>query len=132
MLELTSFDYAVIRVVPRVERHEFVNAGVVLFCKKLDFLKATVMLDVPRLLAVAPGIDVEMVQQHLSTVPRMAEGGKAAGALGELSASERFHWLVAPRSAVVQTSPVHSGMCDDPALALEHLMHSMVLTPTRS
>ena len=129
MPELTSFDYAIIRVVPRVERHEFVNAGVVLFCKKLSFLEARIALDPERLRAIAPDVDLETVEQHLAALPRIAAGGKSAGDLGALSQSERFHWIVAPRSAVVQSSPVHSGQCAEPLSAIEHLMRSMVLRP---
>jgi hypothetical protein len=126
----TSFDYAILRVVPRVERQEFINVGVILYCLQRDFLEARVSLDRDRLVALAPEVDVALVESHLATIPQICIGGVAAGPLGALSDKERFHWLVAPKSAIVQTSPVHSGMCRDPEAMLEHLMRTMVL-PTR-
>ena len=121
-----SFDFAIVRIVPRVERSEFINAGAILFCRVRRFLRATVELDRDRLLALAPCIDVEEVERHLALVPLVCEGGPAAGPIGLLSMAERFHWLVAPRSTLVQPSPVHCGLCDDPASELEHLMDTMV------
>lgn len=126
MPALPSYDYAVIRVVPRVEREEFVNAGVILFCRTRRFLQARVELDRQRLLALAPCLDLAAVERHLATIPRLCEGGEAAGPLGRLGLAERFHWLVAPRSTIIQPSPVHSGLCADPAAALEHLLATMV------
>jgi hypothetical protein len=125
----SSFDYAILRVVPRVEREEFLNVGVVVYCLQQDFLAARTALDVNRVRAFAPEIDITTVEQHLASVPLLCAGGVAAGPLGALSAKERFHWIVAPRSTVVQVSPVHSGICSDPAQALEHLLRTMVLTP---
>lgn len=122
-----SFDYAIIRVVPRVERGEFINAGVVFFCRTLRFLEARVALDRERLAAMAPDLDAAEVERHLERLPAVAGGGVAAGPLGELELAERFHWLVAPRSSIIQTSPVHSGLCSDPAAAIDHLMRTMVL-----
>lgn len=122
----TSFDYAVLRVVPRVEREEFINAGVVLYCLSRGFLGARVELDRARLLALCPDADVDAIARHLEAVPRVCAGGKAAGPLGQLSQKERWHWLVAPRSTVVQPGPVHSGLCEDPAAALERLMDRVV------
>lgn len=124
-----SFDYAVVRVVPRVEREEFLNAGVILFCLERDFLDARVELDRARLLSLAPGADVATIEAHLGALTRVAAGGEGSGPIGRLSQRERFHWLVAPRSTVVQVSPVHVGLCTDPAAALEHLMDRMVRTP---
>jgi Protein of unknown function (DUF3037) len=121
-----SFDYAVLRVVPRVDRDEFVNAGVVLFCLERDFLEARVELDPGRVRALDPAADLALVAEHLAAVPRIAAGGEGSGPIGALSRRERFHWLVAPRSTVLQVSPVHSGLCDDPGRALEHLMDRMV------
>ena len=121
-----SFDFAVVRIVPRVERSEFINAGAILFCRVRRFLRATVELDRDRLLALAPCIDVEEVERHLALIPLVCEGGPAAGPIGLLSMAERFHWLVAPRSTLVQPSPVHCGLCDDPASELEHLLDTMV------
>jgi DUF3037 family protein len=122
----SSFDYAIIRVVPRVEREEFINAGVILYCLTRRFLDARVELDERRLLALAPEADVELLRGHLASIPRLCAGGKAAGPIGQLPQKERFHWLVAPRSTMLQTGPVHSGLCEDPAKALEHLLDRMV------
>ena len=129
----SSFDYAIVRVVPRVERGEFVNAGVVLFCRTRHFLAARIELDERRLLAVAPGIDLDEVRRHLDTIPLICAGGPKAGPIGQLPQAERFHWLVAPRSAMIQTSPVHVGLCTDPRAALDRLLAKMVRleeTPT--
>ncbi len=128
MPALLSFDYAILRVVPRVEREEFVNAGVVLFCRERDYLEARVSLDAARLRALHPGADLALIEQHLAAVPRIAAGGEQAGPIGRLSQRERFHWLVAPRSTLIQLSPVHSGMCEEPARALEQLLASVVLS----
>lgn len=121
-----SFDYAVLRVVPRVEREEFVNAGVILFCLERDFLEARVEIDRARVLALFPGADLGLIEEHLLAVPRICAGGEGSGPIGKLSRRERFHWLVAPRSTVLQVSPVHSGLCEDPERALEHLMDGIV------
>ncbi|MGB8931898.1 MAG: DUF3037 domain-containing protein [Anaeromyxobacteraceae bacterium] len=121
-----SYDYAVLRVVPRVEREEFVNAGVILFCLERDFLGARVALDHARLRALFPGADLPLIEEHLAAVPRICEGGASAGPIGKLTRRERFHWLVAPRSTIVQVSPVHTGLCDDPARALDDVFGRMV------
>jgi hypothetical protein len=126
MPALSSFDYAVVRVVPRVERGEFVNAGVVLFCRTRRFLAARIELDRARLAALAPWLDLEQAERHLAVFSRVAAGGPEGGPIGLLPQPDRFHWLVAPRSAMIQTSPVHSGLCDDPEAALEELMDLMV------
>jgi hypothetical protein len=123
-----SFDYAVIRVVPRVEREEFVNAGVILFCLERRFLAAKVALDPLRVRALAPDADLATIAEHLDAIPRIASGGERSGPIGRLSPRERFHWLVAPRSTVIQPSPVHTGVCDDPERALEALFDRMVRT----
>lgn len=125
----SSFDYAVVRLVPRVEREEFMNVGVILYCLSRGFLGAKVELDEARLKAFAPEVDVEEVRAHLESLPRVCAGGRAGGPIGRLSQKERFHWLVAPRSTIIQTGPVHSGLCEDPAAALEHLMDRMVRPP---
>jgi hypothetical protein len=122
----SSFDYAVIRLVPRVERGEFINAGVVLWCSERQFLGARVKLDEARLLALWPSADVEMLRDHLEAVPRICAGELAAGPIAQLSKRERFHWLVSPRSTVVQPSPVHSGLCDDPEPVLNRLAESLL------
>jgi hypothetical protein len=123
-----SFDYAVVRIVPRVEREEFLNAGVILYCKARDFLSARVQLDRARLAALATGADPEALDAHLATIVATCRGGPDAGPLASLSQAERFHWLVAPRSTVVQVSPVHSGLCEDPQATLDELVERMVLT----
>ncbi len=121
-----TYNYAVLRVVPRVERGEFVNAGIVLWCAGARFLDARIALDEAALKALDPSVDLPLVHDALVAVQRICRGGEAAGALGKLSPRERFHWLVAPRSTIIQTSPVHTGRCTDPDAALAHLMARMV------
>jgi Protein of unknown function (DUF3037) len=123
---LHAFDYAVVRVVPRVERGEFVNAGVILFSRTARFLDARIAVDDTRLAALAPSLDREVVESYLDAIPRICAGGPDAGPIGQLSQSERFHWLVAPRSTIIQTSPVHSGVHADLAAALAHLFEKLV------
>jgi hypothetical protein len=123
------FEYAVLRVVPRVERGEFINAGVVLYCQAERFLDARVHLDSDRLEALDPGADLEAVRAHLEAARSVCAGGPEAGAVGRLSLRERFGWLVAPRSTVVQPSPVHTGLTNDPEAELERLLQRMVLPP---
>ncbi len=127
MPEAESFDYAVLRVVPHVERGEFINAGVILYCVKKDFLKARVELDEARLKALSPSADVQVIRQHLEAVPRICAGGDGAGPIGKLPLRERWHWLVAPRSTVLQVSPVHSGLCQGgPEASLNRIFDEMV------
>lgn len=128
----SSFDYAVVRVVPRVEREEFVNAGVILFCLGRDYLAARVELDRDRVRALCPEVDLALVEEHLAAIPRICAGGEEGGPVGRLPARERFHWLVAPRSTMIQISPVHVGLCEDPERALEHLMDRMVRSSAAS
>ena len=120
------YDYAVIRVVPKVDREEFINAGIILSCPDKSFLEARIKLNESRLLALDPSLDLEMVRTHLETIPTICQGGDDAGPIGQLPQRQRFHWLVAPRSTIIQTSPVHTGRCSDPAAALEHLVAKMV------
>ena len=120
------YDYAVIRVVPKVDREEFINAGVILSCPDKSFLEARIRLNESRLLSLDPSLDLEMVRTHLETIPTICHGGDGAGPIGQLPQRQRFHWLVAPRSTIIQTSPVHTGRCSDPAAALEHLVAKMV------
>jgi len=120
------FEYALIRLVPRVEREEFVNVGVVLFCRARRFLDARVALDQERLAALAPELDLAAIQEQLDHIPVVCLGGTAAGPIGLLPQPERFRWLVAPRSTVVQPSPVHCGLCDDPREVLDRLAATMV------
>jgi hypothetical protein len=122
-----AFDYAIVRVVPRVERGEQINVGIVVHCKTLGFLGARLAFDRARLLALDPTADVDAVERALALIPLVCSGDARAGAIARLPQAERFGWLVAPRSTVVQTSPVHSGLGDDPAAALDDLMRKLVL-----
>ncbi|HEY6752781.1 MAG TPA: DUF3037 domain-containing protein [Rubrobacteraceae bacterium] len=122
------FEYALLRVVPRVERGEFINAGVVLHCPEKNFLGARVHLEPERLAALDPSFDQARVLAHLETARLVCTGGREAGPIGLLPRSQRFGWLVAPRSTVVQPSPVHTGFAVDPEEALEHLLRTMVYT----
>jgi hypothetical protein len=124
-----TYDYAIIRVVPRVEREEFINVGVIVSCPDRGFLKARIELDERRLMALDPTLDIESVRSHLSAIEAICAGGEQAGPIGLLSHRERFHWLVAPRSTMIQTSPVHTGSSKDPAALLEHLLDAMVRPP---
>jgi len=126
MPELCPFDYAIVRVVPRVERGEFVNAGVIVSCPSKNYLKARVELNAERLAALDPGFDRETVGRHLAAIPIICEGGAQAGPIGLLPPRSRFHWLVAPRSTIIQTSPVHTGFCADGDEILERLFEKMV------
>jgi hypothetical protein len=126
MRALRTYDYAVVRVVPRVERGEFVNAGIILSWDVERILQASIDLDESALLAIDAQVDMDLVRSVLAAIPTMCAGGEGAGDIGKMTARERFHWLVAPRSTIVQTSPVHTGQCADPDAALEHLMRTMV------
>jgi len=121
-----SFNYAVIRVVPRVERQEFVNAGVILFCKERRYLDAALDHGLCRLRAFAPDCDFEMIEGHLRTIEAICRGGLDAGRFAEWSQSERFHWLAGPSSTVIQASPIHAGLCADPADELGRLYDLLV------
>lgn len=125
-----TYDYAVIRVVPRVERGEAINVGVIVSCPDVSFLDARIELDVPRLLALDDTLDVEAIQTNLATIPAICRGGAEAGPIGALPQRNRFHWLVSPRSTVIQPSPVHTGRTGDPAAALERLLNTMVRRPS--
>lgn len=129
MPALPSFDYAIVRVVPLVEREEFVNAGVVVFCPDHDFLGATIELDEARLLALFPSVDLALVREHLDAFRRVCEGGPGAGPIGRLPLRERWHWLVAPRSTILQTSAPHTGLCDAPESAIQRLLDAHVRPP---
>ncbi len=126
---LPSYDYALVRVVPRVERAEFINVGAIVLCRTRRFLAARIELDLGRLIALwshleAP--DLEEIQTHLELIPRICEGGPTAGPIGQLSQTERFHWLVAARSTIIQCSPPHSGLCTSPQVALDQLIATLV------
>lgn len=128
MSEPTAFDYAIVRVVPRVERDEFVNAGVIIFSPQKRFLDARTYLNEARLKALWPSIDLDQVRRHLEAIPRIAAGDPSAGPIARLSQSQRFHWLTAPRSTVIQISPVRTGLSSEPAKMLDHLARELVET----
>ena len=123
----SQFQYATIRVIPRIERGECFNAGVVLFCRPRRFLAARVQLDERRLAALAPGADAELLRAHLDALVAVADGAPGAGPIAALEQSDRFHWLVAPSSTVLQASPVHTGLCEEPAEVLDRLFAALVL-----
>ena len=123
------FQYAIVRVVPRVERGETLNVGIVLLCRPRRFLGARIALDARRLAALAPDLDPATVRPHLDAIERVAAGDPTAGPIASLGQAERFHWLVAPASTIIQPSPVHTGLCDDPAAELEHLLATLVAQP---
>lgn len=122
-----SYDYAIVRIVPCAERGEFANAGVVLQCVERGFLESRVHVDEHRLLSLWPGLDLDLIRQHLEAFPRICSGDPAAGPIARLSRRERFQWLVAPRSTIIQVSPVHSGVCDSPAATIDELFRRLVL-----
>src|SRR5574340_1199828 len=125
----SSFDYAIFRVTPAIERGERVNVGVALLCRQRRFLGLRVAVDADRLRALWPALDVEAISRQLDGLRRVAEGDPTAGPIARLSQAERFHWLVAPSSTVIQPSPPHSGLCEHPAATLEKLMARLVLLP---
>jgi hypothetical protein len=116
-----SFDYAILRVVPRVERQEFINAGVVAFCLEKSYLAARIHLDETRLRALWPNADVDLAREHLEAVRRICECDPAAGPIAKLSLRERFHWITSPRSTIIQPSPIHTGVCDETGNLLDRL-----------
>lgn len=126
MQDHCSYDYAVIRVVPRVDREEFVNAGIIVSCPARGFLEARIDLDTERLLALDSSVDLDAVRANLASIPVICAGGPDAGPIGKLSQRERFHWLTAPRSTIIQTSRVHTGRCTSPDDVIEHLLNVMV------
>ena len=117
----SSFDYAIVRLVPRVEREEFINVGVILYCRTQGCLIARIEPDLHRLTSLAPNFDLSIVQDQLDLILRICAGGEGAGPYAQMSQSERFQWLVSPRSTTVQISPVHCGLCTDPKAALDEL-----------
>jgi hypothetical protein len=114
--------------VPRVEREEFVNVGVIVSCPAKDYLEARIELDEERVRALDSTVDMEAVRKHLASIPLICAGGAAAGPIGTLTQRERFHWLVAPRSTIIQLSAAHTGRCTNPSGTLEHLLNLMVRT----
>ena len=117
-----TYDYAYIRIVPRVEREEFINAGVILYCRSRRFLAAAIRLDGERLRLLYPQLDLAAVGEQLALIVRICQG---EGPVGKLGQAEAFHWLVAPHSTVIQSSSVHCGLCQNPQVALEHLVETM-------
>lgn len=126
MPERVQFQYAILRVVPDVERGERLNAGIVLLCRPQRFLAARIDLDVPLLLQMAPGADVSRIASHLELIPRLCAGDADAGPLASLPPAERFHWLASPSSTMVQPSAVHTGLTSDAAATLDGLMTRLV------
>jgi hypothetical protein len=123
-----SFDYAIVRVVPRVERQEFINAGVIVFCLEKRYLDARIHLNEARLKALWPDVDIALVREHLSAIPRICAGDASAGPIANLSQRERFHWLVAARSTIIQTSPTHIGLCEGTEDLLDRLEKQFLLS----
>jgi hypothetical protein len=123
------YSYATVRLVPRVDREEFINVGIILFAREAGFLGALIELDRERLRALAPEIDLDLVERHLRTFQDISAGTPGGGPLAALPSPERFHWLVAPRSTIIQTSPVHVGQSDDPAQSLQDLLTELVRRP---
>ena len=121
-----SFSYSIVRVVPDVVREEFINAGVILYSPARDSLRARIDLHEARLFALAEGADLALVRNHLEAIARICAGGEGAGAVGLLPLRERWHWLVAPRSTIIQTSSPHAGLCDDPESEIERLLERVV------
>ncbi len=130
MRETSSYDYAIIRVVPHVERGECLNVGVILYSPTRRFLGALLHYDQERLHALAPQLDFSALQQQLEHIVHVCYGRKQGGPIGQLSQSERFNWLVSPRSTIIQTSPVHAGICSDPEEELRSLLKKLVLVET--
>ena len=130
MRDVVTYDYAIVRVVPKVERAEFVNVGVILSCPARDVLLAKIEVDERRLMALDPTLDLESVRTHLAAIPKICAGGEQAGPIGRLSPRERFYWLVAPRSTIIQTSPTHTGSACDLEAVIERLLQSTVRPPS--
>ncbi|UQA58818.1 DUF3037 domain-containing protein [Polyangium aurulentum] len=128
----SSFDYAIVRVVPRVERGEQVNAGVIVHCHEHDYLAARIELDEARLRMLAPDVDLPLVHRHLEAIPRICKGGRDAGPIGQLPRKERWSWLIAPRSTIIQVSRAHVGLCEAPEQALEKLLDKLVRVERRA
>lgn len=124
--EICPFDYAVIRLVPRVEREEFFNVGVIVSCPAQKYLEARIHLSEEKLKAFAPALDAETIRRYLEIIPKICAGDRAAGVIGRLTPRERFYWLTAQRSTIIQTSPVHTGFCSDAGEMLERLFDKMV------
>jgi hypothetical protein len=122
----SPFSYAIYRLVPRLERGERVNVGVVVFCRPLDFLAARTGIDEARVAALWPEVDLGAVRPHLEAIERIAAGDQSGGPMAKLDTTARFHWLVAPSSTIIQPSAVHTGVCADPPAQLDHLFETLV------
>ena len=122
----SPYDFAIIRIVPRVDREEFINAGVVLFCPTCQYLKAKVLVDEPRLRALWPDLDIALIRQHPEPFPKVCAGHEDAGPIAQKPLRERFHWIVSPRSTMIQISPVHTGLTEDPETTLTELYEKQV------
>jgi hypothetical protein len=122
----SPFSYAIYRLVPRLERGERVNVGVVVFCRPLDFLAARTRIDEARVAALWPEVDLGAVRPHLEAIERIAAGDQSGGPMAKLDTTARFHWLVAPSSTIIQPSAVHTGVCADPPAQLDHLFETLV------
>ena len=127
MQELHLYEYAVIRFVPKVEREEFMNVGVILYCASKGFLKIGIELNPEKLLAFAPGSTMEEVEEYLLALRNICNGGKNGGPIGQLGKASRFRWITANRSTIIQTSRAHPGLCEDPDITLDNLMQKLVL-----
>ena len=130
MLERAAFEYAVVRVIPRIERAEFINAGALVICRAARFLEGRIAFDPARLRAIAPNVSDDMLidlERQLSVIPRICAGDRSAGPIAELNIGQRWHWLTAPASTIVQVSPVHTGFTSDPGATLERLFQRLVL-----
>lgn len=128
MSEKCLFDYAVVRLVPRVEREEFINVGVLLSCPAQAFLQVRFEINPKRLAALAPTLEISQIREHLEAIEKICEGGSSAGPIGELPSRSRFYWLTAPRSTIIQMSPIHTGLCAEPDRAIDRLFKAMVQT----
>lgn len=129
MPELYKYDYAIIRVVPRVEREEFINAGVILSCQTTNFLDSKIELDEKRLKCFAPFLEIENIKYYLEIIPKICAGEKDAGVIGQLPKRSRFYWLTAVRSTIIQTSSVHSGLCENPESQIDKLIRKYIKLP---
>jgi hypothetical protein len=127
-----TYSYGIVRVVPRVDRGEFINAGIILWCPKSSVLEAEILLDKKRLQAIAPDIDIDTISNHLAMIPAICRGDEACGSIAKMSPVQRFGWLTATRSTVIQTSPIHIGQCGDLALVMKQLIASLVLVSGKS
>ena len=121
------FEYAIVRVVPRVERGEFINVGVIVYCKRPAFLKAAFSMDEEKIKAIYPKVDVEEIRAHLHAFERICAGDKDSQPIGGLDTASRFRWLTAKRSTIIQTSETHPGLCEDPSKILDHLLSLYVI-----